>query len=72
MGDYIMPYFTAQMHVRVDEDRELIRKIDELLLIFPDRFRTQSDVIRAAVNYMHRYETSYLDKRNHEARKWQT
>lgn len=51
-----MAYLIKQMHVRIDEDNEIITKIDEMLLNFPDRFRTQSDVIRASINYMHRYE----------------
>jgi len=51
-----MPYFTNDAHIRID--KEIIEKIDEILKAFPDRFDSQSHVIRAAINYMHRKEVT--------------
>lgn len=53
-----MPFFNHQTHIRVNDD--IVEKINLLLDAFPDRFRTQSQVVRAAVLYMYRKEV--LDK----------
>jgi Arc/MetJ-type ribon-helix-helix transcriptional regulator len=50
----VVAYLINQIHVRIDEDKEIIKRIDELMFNFPGRWRTQSDVIRSAINFMHR------------------
>lgn len=47
-------YFTNKAHIRINRDTS--KKVDELLDAFPDRFTTQSEVIRVAIHYMHRRE----------------
>ena len=59
-----MAYFINQIHVRTDDDNEIIRKIDELLYAYPGRWRTQSDVIRSSINYMHRALTKETTTNN--------
>lgn len=49
-----MPFFTNEAHIRIDKD--IIEKIDEILDAYPERFDSQSQVIRAAIIYMHRKE----------------
>lgn len=49
-----MAHFIEQIHIRVGQDRELFKKINELMALYPDRFDSQSQVCRAAINYMHR------------------
>lgn len=60
-----MAHMIEQIHIRVGEDRELFKKINELLALYPDRFDNQSMVCRAAVNFMHR---ALMEERNNEQR----
>jgi len=47
-----MAYFIDDIHIRIMP--ETICKINELLDSFPEDYTTQSTVIRAAINYLHR------------------
>lgn len=52
-----MSFFNSQATVRIS--KETIEKVNEILDAYPERFETQSQVMRAAVNYMHRKEVEH-------------
>jgi Arc/MetJ-type ribon-helix-helix transcriptional regulator len=68
-----MAYYTKQVHVRLDDTKELIKKVDELMAAYPEDFESQSQTIRAAVNFMHKERMKNFEKKNHEVLEaWQT
>ena len=50
----MMAFFEHDTHIRIN--KELIVKIDEILLANPDKFDSQSQVFRAGINKIWRQE----------------